>query len=394
MRRVHAGISLNGEGEVAMGSSLDDFLATQRGVGDPVADQVIADMFAHGPSGVETINSLLRDLVDNDDVPSLSLPASVREYFMATDLPSWADRGAIDRASAFFYRYAPQIVTILHVLSLPTCYAARPGVQVLARTNRMQSNVQRRVVETAQFVLDVMAEGGLYRDEKQFGAGIRSAQKVRLMHAAVRRFLQHDPTYDASWGVPVCQEDLAGTLYTFGAVTLSGLEKLNIDLTPTEKTDYIHAWNVVGHLLGVDSRFLHSDYETCMETSRAIGRRNNAACPEGQMMMRSLIDYLEYALPGTALDGLPSLLVHELAGTEIADILAIKKPPMSARWLSAMRAIGSFSDDLGDTFAFVRHATAIAGRLTLQGMLLSYRGSQRMPYNIPIALRETHKIAL
>jgi hypothetical protein len=377
-----------------MENSLDDFLAAQRLVGDPVADQVVADMFALGTSGVEQINALLRDLVDNDDVPSLSLPASVREYFMATDLPAWADRGAIDRASEFFYRYAPQIVTILHVLSLPTCYAARPGVQVLVRTNRMQSNVQRRVIETAQFVLDVMAQGGLYQDEKQFGAGIRSIQKVRLMHATIRRFLQQDPTYDASWGVPVCQEDLAGTLYTFGAVTLSGLEKLNIDLTAAEKADYIHTWNVVGHLLGIDSRFLHPDYETCMEVSRAIGRRNNAACPEGQLMMRSLIEYLEYTLPGTALDGLPSLLIHELAGTEIAEILAVKKPAMSSRWLSAMRALGGISDDLGDTFNFVRHATAVAGRLTLQGMLLSYRGAQRMPYNIPTALRETHKIAL
>lgn len=376
-----------------MENSLDDFLAAQRLVGDPVADQVVADMFALGTSGVEQINALLRDLVDNDDVPSLSLPASVREYFMATDLPAWADRGAIDRASELFYRYAPQIVTILHVLSLPTCYAARPGVQVLVRTNRMQSNVQRRVIETAQFVLDVMAQGGLYRDEKQFGAGIRSIQKVRLMHATIRRFLQQDPTYDASWGVPICQEDLAGTLYTFGAVTLSGLEKLNIDLTAAEKADYIHTWNVVGHLLGIDSRFLLPDYETCMEVSRAIGRRNNAACPEGQLMMRSLIEYLEYTLPGTALDGLPSLLIHELAGTEIAEILAVKKPAMSSRWLSAMRALGGISDDLGDTFNFVRHATAVAGRLTLQGMLLSYRGAQRMPYNIPTALRETHKIA-
>jgi ER-bound oxygenase mpaB/B'/Rubber oxygenase, catalytic domain len=377
-----------------MGSALDDFLTSQRLVGDPVADQVVAEMFAHGTSGVETINGLLRDLVDNDDVPSLSLPAPVREYFVATDLPAWADRAAIDRASEFFFRYAPQIVTLLHVLALPTCYAARQGVQVLVRTNRMQSNTQRRVIETAQFVMDVMSAGGLYRDEKQFGAGVRSAQKVRLMHATIRRFLQHDPTYDKSWGVPVCQEDLAGTLYTFSAVTLFGLEKLSIDLTDAEKADYIHAWNVVGHLLGVDQRFLNPDYQTCLETSRAIGRRNNGACPEGQLMMRSLIEYLEYALPGTALDGLPALLVHELAGTEMAEMLAVKKPDMSSRWLWALRTLGHVSDDLGDTFGFVRHATAAAGRLTLQAMLLSYRGPQRLPYNIPTALREAHKIAL
>ncbi len=376
------------------GTAMDDFLATQRHVGDPLADQIVADMFAQGSGGVENINLLLRNLVDNDDVPSAALPASVREYFVATDLPAWADHAALDRASELFFRYAPQIVVLLHVLALPTCYAARAGVQVLVRTNRMQSNTQRRVIETAQFVLDVMAQGGLFRDEKKFGAGLRSAQKVRLMHATIRRFLQHDPTYDPAWGVPVCQEDLAGTLYTFSAVTLSGLEKLQIDLTDTEKSDYIHTWNVVGHLLGVDHRFLAPDYTTCMELSRAIGRRNQAACPEGQLMMRSLLDYLEYSLPGNALDGLPSLLVHELAGSEIAEMLAVKKPDMSPRWLSALRSFGGIFDDLGDNIGFVRHASALAGRLTLQGMLLSYRGPQRLPYNIPLALREAHKIAL
>ncbi len=379
---------------MAMEPSIDAFLTTQRSVGDPVADQVVADMFAQGPSGVSAINLLLRDLVDNDDIPSKSLPPSVREYFLATDLPPWADRAAIDRASEFFFRYAPQIVILLHVLALPTCYAARPGVQVLARTNRMQSNTQRRVVETAQFVLDVMATGGLYRDETQFGAGVRSAQKVRLMHAAIRRFLRHDPSYDPAWGVPICQEDLAGTLYTFSAVTLWGLEKLAIELTETEKSDYMHAWNVVGHLLGVDQRLLVPDYETGLEISRAIGRRNNGACPEGQMMMRSLIDYLEYSLPGTALDGLPSLLVHELAGPEIAEMLAIKRPDMTPRWLSAIKTIGRVLDDLGDNLAFMRHATAVAGRLTLQGMLLTYRGAQRLPYNISTSLQEAHKITV
>jgi hypothetical protein len=383
-----------GEDTMTITSSMDEFLTAQRSVGDPLADQIVADMFAQGSTAVENINLLMRDLVDNDDVPSTALPASVRDYFAATELPAWVDHAALDRASEIFFRYAPQIVVLLHVLALPTCYAARPGVQVLARTNRMQSNTQRRVIETAQFVMDVMAPGGLLRDEKQFGAGIRSAQKVRLMHATIRRFLQHDPTYDPAWGVPVCQEDLAGTLYTFSAVTLSGLEKLQIDLTDAEKSDYIHTWNVVGHLLGVDHRFLAPDYATCMELSGAIGRRNHAPCPEGKMMMRSLIDYLEYSLPGTVLDGLPSLLVHELAGSEMAEMLAVDKPDMSPRWLSALRSFGSIFDDLGDTIGFVRHAAALAGRLTLQGMLLSYRGAQRMPYNIPTALRVAHKIAM
>ncbi len=366
------------------------FLEAQRSVGDPPADAVIAELFAGGGGGVSTVSRLLRDLVDNDDIPAASLPAAVREYFAGGALPAWADRAAIARSSQLFHRLAPQIILLLHTMSLPYCYAARRGVQVLARTGRLQSGAQRRVLETAQFVLDVMAPGGLDHDPGRFGAGLRSAQKVRLMHATIRHFIRADPGWDPGWGTPINQEDLAGTLVSFSGVILSGLGRLGVDLDPGERDDYIHTWNVVGSLLGVDERLMAADMPAAERLIARIADRHHETCPEGQMMTRALLDYMAYNLPGNALDGLPALLVHECCGPRIAAILGVERPTLSPRWMRVLATMGGLGDELGDESAHLRRASAATGRLLLGALLLVYRGGERSAFNIPLTLRQAH----
>src|SRR5262245_15657081 len=95
--------------------------------------------------------------------------------------PGWIQH-AFRPASGGSGAMGPEIIMTLFCYGLPSCYAAAKGVQVLALTTRLFSNPTRRVIETAQMVVDVMAPGGLAAR----GRGIRTAQKVRLMHAAVR----------------------------------------------------------------------------------------------------------------------------------------------------------------------------------------------------------------
>ena len=367
-----------------------DFLEAQRSVGDPPADAVIAELFAHGSGVAYAASRLLRSLVDNDDIPAAGLPAPVREYFAGGALPAWADRAAIARSGELFHRLAPQIILLLHTMSLPYCYAGRRGVQVLARTGRLHSSAQRRVLETAQFVLDVMAPGGLDHDPGRFGAGLRSAQKVRLMHATIRHFIRADAAWDPAWGTPINQEDLAGTLVSFSGVILSGLPRLGVDLDQQERDDYIHTWNVVGALLGVDERLMAADAAAAERLIALIADRHHEACPEGQMMTRALLDYMEYALPGDALDGLPALLIHEFNGPRLAAILGVERPALSKRWMRVLASLGGAADDLGDESALLRRASAAVGRLLLGALLLAYRGGERSAFSIPMTLRHAH----
>lgn len=214
----------------------DAYLDSMRAVGDPPADAVIASLYSAGDDAVQQANLLLRDLVDNDDIPAHSLPASLREFLGQTQPPSWANRQTIEEGCLLFLRHGPQMITLLNVYSLPLTYTAKKGVQVLARTNRLNSNATRRIVETAQMVIDVMSPGGLALDPHKFGSGVRSAQKVRLMHAAIRHLIQtRDPSWNAADGVPINQEDMAGTLLTFSTAILDGLERMGIHLKRQEQ---------------------------------------------------------------------------------------------------------------------------------------------------------------
>jgi hypothetical protein len=123
-------------------------------------------------------------LVRNDDLPAAKLPKVVRSYLESrTTCLRGPTRSGSRSAKEFFGVHGAAIVMAFACASLPKCYAFRKGVQVLHLTARLQSDPIRRIGETAQLILDVMAPGGLAAE----GHGVRDTQKVRLMHAAVRQ---------------------------------------------------------------------------------------------------------------------------------------------------------------------------------------------------------------
>ena len=104
-------------------------------------------------------------------------------------------------------------------------------------------------------IFDAMSVGGL----EPGGRGIRSVQKVRLMHAAVRCLIQRSGQWNAEWGAPINQEDLAGTLMTFSWTVVDAIEKLSVVVTPEEAEAYLHAWKVAGAVLGIRAELLPRD---------------------------------------------------------------------------------------------------------------------------------------
>ena len=321
----------------------DEFLDEMREAGDPPADAAVAELFASGE--VDAVNALMKTLVRNDGLPAEKLPHVVRDYLGATDdLPPWADLERIERGGAFFEVHGPACVMALACASLPSCYAARRGVQVLSMTDRLESNPVRRIAETAQLMLHTMAPGGLTPG----GEGIRDAQKVRLMHAAVRHLVRSSPHFDPEWGTPVNQEDLAGTLLTFSVVVLDALTKLDTSFSDEDADAYFHAWNCVGHVLGVDRRLIADTVEDGRALSERVRERNWEACPEGRAMTKALIGAMEHATPGTLFDGFASYCVRYLGGDELGDILDVRKRDWTAMLGGPLRRFARDSDAAND----------------------------------------------
>lgn len=360
----------------------DALLEPMRQVGDPLADQVITELFQDGDIGA--VNSLMRNLIANEYPAPEGLPPIVRDYLAATsELPPWANVEQLVAGERVFWRFGPKLALILHCYSLPFCYLGQNGVNVLALTTRLMSNPTRRILETAQMLMDVMQPGGLSNAD---GRGRRTVQKVRLMHAAVRHLAPTSDKWQPSFGLPVNQEDLAGTLMAFSWVGLDGLAKLGIEVSPEDQYAYLHSWLVAGHLLGVRPELLPHNVESAKALVEAIARRQFGPSQAGQDLTHALVEMMRYVLPGNALDFAPALLIRYFLGREYAAWLGVEAeaiPPLVGLPLRLLG--GAVSDVLRDSRAIAALAERV-GHLLLESLVFVERGGNRPSFTIPTEL--------
>ncbi|HYO53451.1 oxygenase MpaB family protein [Archangium sp.] len=360
----------------------NEFLDSMREVCDPPADEAVQSLFTQGLVG--SANELMKQLVAHETVSAEQLPVPLRGYFeQSAKMPSWADRELIREGQAVFSRCGSLSVVALVCASLPTCYAGAEGVQVLHLTARLETDTKRRIVETAQMVVDVMSPGGLEPD----GWGIRDAQKVRLMHAAVRHLIRQSGRWNPEWGQPINQEDMAGTLVTFSVVTIRALEKMGYTLEPREAQAYYHAWRVVGYLMGVDERLLPEKYEDGARLADSIFARVFRASTEGQVMTRALIELMEHIIPGNIFDGLSSTLIRYLVGDSTADLIAVPASDWTQSLIKPLRLLGWVMDEGDEQNEVSAKLSELFGRKLLEGIVWVSRGHERPPFRIPEALR-------
>lgn len=342
-------------------------------LGDPLADDTIAAIFRNHDT--TAVNRVLQDLVTSARRrPDFThLDPEVREhidhyYEVSGRLPDWADQAQIQRGQELFEKHGQLAFLILGFASLPELYACgNGGTPVLAATQQLDKHVYRRVYETAQMLIDVMsrdgltpaAEGASAADDVRHGRGIRAAQKVRLMHAAIRHLilepadqvrtgppsslgdaLQRAAWNHAAWGMPIGQEYMGATLQTFSYVILRGWRQLGVHVSAEDERAYIHCWNIVGHIMGVHPVFL-DNVRTALD-SRALFdaamrrrlSRNDIEAEEGRRLTAALIRFFAHqvrmqtrmlgpfahAIPA---DHIPRGMIGLLVGQRKAELLGV-----------------------------------------------------------------------
>lgn len=346
--------------------------------GDPIADEAIAEAFALGQVG--RVNDLIAEFDENSEAVPPGLPPLLSTYFRQTsDLPDWADPVALERGSELWGRYAPHMVTILHCYSLPACYACAKGAEVLNRSVRMHGQVSRRIMETAQFLNDVVDKGGL----GPRGRGFRSAQKIRLLHATIRHFLGDRQDWNEEvLGLPINQEDLVGTMCTFAVVVPEGLVKLGVDLSDQDREGFFHLWCVVGHLLGVNARLIPEDFADGKALLDTIMARQSAPSEAGQRLAKALIEYMQN-MTGPALAGAAPTMVRHLAGDEIADILAVPQGDWTSLAIQLQSGGSLAYGRAGDTSELVAELSSRVGALFLKTAVKASNRGNRYDWTIP-----------
>ena len=301
-----------------------DKLDAKRQKADPLADEIIKNIFASTDPAV--INSFYHSIQRTSQLLPDNLPDEVKDYFkLGESLPDWADPVLLQHAEQFYIEHGGIIAMVLCAKSLPECYACASGVQVLYRTGRLSEHngsldaFTRRVAETAQFIVNTMSPGGL----TSRGLGIRSAQKVRLIHAAVRHYIYKGDWDAEKYGEPINQEDMAGTLMSFAPLVLEGLETLGVDISDVDKEAYVHAWRVVGHFMGIDADLLPNNFADADALGNAIFSKEKAASEEGRMLTKSLIDFMTLTSDNKVMHVIIDDLLRLMMGDETADILGV-----------------------------------------------------------------------
>ncbi|HJR80585.1 MAG TPA: oxygenase MpaB family protein [Anaerolineales bacterium] len=367
----------------------DQLLDSMRQETDPVADKVVAAMIAS--HGLETYNAMLRELVNNrDEIPS-SLPKIVHEYFEKTQvLPDWANREKIACGEDVFVLHGPEMVAMLLFAALPSSYGMASGANVLAITAQLTGHVYRRIFRTAQFIADIMQSGGLGPN----GRGIRSTQKVRLIHASIRYYIKHKAEWKSQWnpewGEPVNQEDLASTLLDFFVGILKGVRKMGIRLTPEEVEAYHHCWKVVGYMMGIRPELLTETPREAFELAEIIAARQMRESKAGEELTRDLIKFAQGPMP-PLLRGLPATAIRYFSGEKVARV--IKTGPynwtLSFLYLQIflLRSLDTFRRDHPRLQKYIRFLT-----WNIMDKILLHEEGKAFTFEIPEELRAAWRL--
>ena len=294
------------------------FLDQCRQQQDLLADAVIAWYMPHEK---QALKSVLDQVVGNEFEPGDSLPEVFRAlYEDVFHNVTIKQSETVWKGQQFFARYSSDILLLLGLLSLPYCYAAANGAEVLIRSKRIKEEPANRLTETAQFVFDVTAPNAF----ETSGRGLASILKVRLIHASIRYYVQRGGHWPDAYGKPVNQEDMAGTNLSFSLIPVRGMRKLGIQVSADESLDYIRYWNVIGKLLGLQDALLPDSNKAAYVLERNIRQRQFKSSAAGRGLTASLVGYFEQVMKGTPIDGWARSYVHYLLGDKVAGMLGLE----------------------------------------------------------------------
>lgn len=360
-------------------------LEAMRAAADRPADDVIRAVFDSGDE--VALRAVMGALVTSDAPLPPGLPPAAKAYFVATEtLPAWADPKRILQGQRVFTQHGWLMAAGLFCSSLPQAYCAAKGAGVLTQTQGMTRHTYRRILETAQFIFDVCVEGNL----EPRGRGIRAAQKVRLMHAAVRHMILLKGEWDhAALGLPINQEDLAGTLMTFSVVLLDAVKTAGEHVSDDDEAAFLHLWQVVGHLMGVDPALVPVDVVDGRALMQTIRDHQWQESVQGKLLVKDLAASMEAFLPGALLDDLPEALIRFFAPAPAPALLGIDGTPLLTLMLDAGSALDAVLDGaLGVVPDHLRLQRLVqrASRDLMVGLIDVQREGKQTSFRIPDGL--------
>ncbi|MEV1085602.1 oxygenase MpaB family protein [Streptomyces sp. NPDC050211] len=357
-----------------------------RSQGDPLADETVAAMFAAGDVG--DVNTLMRFFTTADQKLPPGMPSSAADYLEATRMPpDWVDWDVMERARVFFIDNAAHINTGLSFMSMPATYAIPRVARLLASTHSMDYP-SRRMAETGQFVTYLMQPNAFEAGSKFLPA----AQKVRLLHAAVRHHLRASDRWDEERdGVPLCQEDMLGGQIAFSLLVLDAMDRMGVHMSQEGAEAYHYAWRVIGAMLGCNTEAAPRDLTEARAYGDLYALRNLGPSDAGVRLNAQLMRMYEDVVPGTLLDPIVPATIRYLVGPTIAEWLEIPRSPFDTV-AQAVPVLLGLLETVEDSSPLAEWALDKAGHLLTRFELGALTRGRVMQYAIPEELKSEYGV--
>lgn len=316
----------------------DKFLNSRRLLGDAEADTFIAEVFAD-PIRKKKLQEwmMLETSVEALDQLQLDYP-NITFISKASVLPDWAEPRLMRRGADFFARHSEMIMSLLGLLSLPYCYTAAKGARVLYITELIRKQTTKRLFDTAVFIWEVLAPNAF--DKK--GKAYAEILKVRIVHAFVRSYILESGKWDESWGIPINQEDMAGTNLSFSLIVIRGLRLLGYRVNKFDEEAFLHIWAVVGSLSGLEEALIPENSSQAELLDTRIKERQFAASDHGKELTQALIVHILSVNESKATADDIKGLMRYLLGNDISEKLSITSSALPAYKLALVRLLGAF----------------------------------------------------
>lgn len=369
------------------------FLEGLRREGDGPADRAVSAFFASVDAPESPLHTLLlrsNGELDDDQAPGVA--PFVREV---EPWPDWVDPRLVRRGQDLFGDWGMQLASGLFLASLPMSYACAKGAEPLVRTARMTRNPKRRILETGQMIIEAMSPGSLVPGAR----GYCVVRRVRLMHAAVRHTLT-DPEaikaiggtsiapWDDSWGIPINQEDLLGTLLAFSVVGIKSLGQVGVTLSDMDVEAYVHTWNLVGHQLGVRDDLLPLNHADASVVAERIFSSESASSDAGRELTATTIAAMQDLLKVKMLRGLPASGIRFFLGEDTANLLDVPAANWTKGVFTLMRHIDAPIDKVLSWLPGKHSLSASVGRRVVTALEDVERGHGRPQFEITDELRQ------
>jgi hypothetical protein len=158
----------------------------------------------------------------------------------------------------------------------------------------------------------------------------------------------------------------------------------------------MHCWNIAGHLLGINEKFLPDTYEQGFQLATQILAHQAEESQAGIALTASCNKFIDYIIPGNAFDGVPEYLMNYFLQdfsisskkdlpacigvtrqTDLKDKLVLQLTHFVTKLVSGAESHDSFVQKIVSTF----------NKLLLQGIIYHYNGGKGVQFSIPPSLQ-------